>query len=1040
MPANTFISMYQLLVKLLQVWLALLLIALINIAQALPAEEISRSINQVSTPNLGEEKEILVVGSEEDYPPFSTGMTDATAGGFTIDLWKAVAAEAKVKYTLRVRPFHVLLEEFKAGKIDVLTNLAISKERHKFADFTIPHAVIHGGIFVREIDASKINSESDLNEKSIIVVNADMANEYVISKGLGKQLIKVNNATEGMQLLSSGKYDAMLINKVTGLQALQTLGIRNIKLIKTNAGFEQKFSFAVLEGHSELLSKINEALVITKSKGTYDKLYEKWFGIYDEKEVTLIDVLNWLLPVLVAFLAIALYAIHKRRVEIKISQAQLKASETHLRLSQKVGGIGTWEADLINNTQYWSENCIELLGLHAIKRPTWEDFLNLIHEDDRQYVIDSTKSHIEHGTKYAPEYRMVDSSGSIRWLRSAGQVECDIDGTPIKMRGIAQDITEHKLAEANLIKAEKFSSAVIESSPIPLAVNDDHGNITYLNPAFLHLVGYSHNEISTIEAWWLLACPDEKYRHWIANQWQKNIEVSTQHNKPFTSLEVNVRCKDESIKTFICSAASLVGDFDNSHLVSMYDITDRKHAEEELKKTRNALLESRDRYEDLYEFAPIGYLSLNNHGLIDEVNWKVTALFGLSRKELNQHRFAEFVEEEDKAYWQRTYSDLKTLVGGEELSVDIKLKHSNGNMFYASLNCLRMDDSEEQPILRITLVDITNLKKAEDQLIQSEAYLSTIIENEPECIKVVDAKGYLKQMNPAGLAMLEADSLAQVTGVPLLDFIAPEYQKAFKELHKRVIAGESMQLEFEVIGLKGGRKWLETHAVPILDNNKKLLLGVTRDITERKQTELRIEKLVAQQATILDNKMVGIVIARDRKIVWANLAYEIMFGYSKKELIGMPTKQLYLNEEDYGAIGEAYQNIENEGIVRKQFSFVRKDGEEIWLNLSGSMLDKETGESLWIFVDMTALKQAEDVASTVNSLLKTVIDTAPMRIFWKDTQSRYLGCNPAFAKDADEIIPESIIGKDDSQMPWTDHLLDRVQPDLSKASESHLYQ
>jgi diguanylate cyclase (GGDEF)-like protein/PAS domain S-box-containing protein len=329
-----------------------------------------------------------------------------------------------------------------------------------------------------------------------------------------------------------------------------------------------------------------------------------------------------------------------------------------------------------------------------------------------------------------------------------------------------------------------------------------------------------------------------------------------------------------------------------------------------------------------------------------------------------------------------------------------------------------MDEAEDQPMLRITMIDVTELKQAEYKTAHSEAYLNAIIENEPECIKIVDAKGYLKKMNPAGLKMLEADTLEQATSIPLLNFIAPEYHAAFKDMHKRVIAGESMQLEFEVIGLKGGRRWLETHAVPMIDGNKKTLLGVTREITARKQAEMSIKNLLAEKSAILDNKMVGMVIARDRKFVWANLAYEIMFGYNKEELVGMPTRQVYLNEEDYQSIGLAYTNIEQQGIVRSQHPFVRKNGQQIWLDLSGTMLNKEKGESLWVFVDVTTRKHAELAAAETHNLLETVINAAPMRIFWKDNDLRYMGCNPAFAKDAGKDSPEDLIGKDDYEMPW----------------------
>ena len=141
------------------------------------------------------------------------------------------------------------------------------------------------------------------------------------------------------------------------------------------------------------------------------------------------------------------------------------------------------------------------------------------------------------------------------------------------------------------------------------------------------------------------------------------------------------------------------------------------------------------------------------------------------------------------------------------------------------------------------------------ELTASELHLQTIIENEPECIKIIDAQGRLQHMNPAGLAMIEADSLAQVAGRPVLDLIAPEYRAAYWDLHQRVLAGATMQMQFEVIGLKGGRRWLETHAVPMLDHGEAVQLAVTHDITERKQMEEQVRQLAFYDPlTLLPNR------------------------------------------------------------------------------------------------------------------------------------------------------------------------------------------
>lgn len=139
--------------------------------------------------------------------------------------------------------------------------------------------------------------------------------------------------------------------------------------------------------------------------------------------------------------------------------------------------------------------------------------------------------------------------------------------------------------------------------------------------------------------------------------------------------------------------------------------------------------------------------------------------------------------------------------------------------------------------------NITARRQIEARLTESELHLQTIIKNEPECIKIMDAQGHLLQMNPAGLAMVEAESPDQVLGRPVLELIAPEFRPAFADLHQRVMAGETVQMEFEVIGLKGGRRWLETHAVPMLEQGATVHLAVTRDITGRKQIEDQVHQL-----------------------------------------------------------------------------------------------------------------------------------------------------------------------------------------------------
>jgi chemotaxis family two-component system sensor kinase Cph1 len=144
------------------------------------------------------------------------------------------------------------------------------------------------------------------------------------------------------------------------------------------------------------------------------------------------------------------------------------------------------------------------------------------------------------------------------------------------------------------------------------------------------------------------------------------------------------------------------------HELRVYQI-ELETQNEELRRAHAALEESRDRYVDLYEFAPVGYLTLTREGLIAEVNLTGAALLGVDRKKLIKRRFTGFVTPDDKDRWNRHF--LQVLQHDGRQSCELEIQRSDDSRFNARLDCLHMKDGEVSSV-RIALIDITQRKQA----------------------------------------------------------------------------------------------------------------------------------------------------------------------------------------------------------------------------------------------------------------------------------------------------------------------------------------
>ena len=240
--------------------------------------------------------------------------------------------------------------------------------------------------------------------------------------------------------------------------------------------------------------------------------------------------------------------------------------------------------------------------------------------------------------------------------------------------------------------------------------------------------------------------------------------------------------------------------------------------------------------------------------------------------------------------------------------------------------------------------------------------MRAMTETSPECIKVVARDGRLLQMNPAGLAMIGADCWQSVEHASTIELVAPEHRDMWRANHERVCAGETLLWEFDLVGLKGVRRNMETHASPLLlSDGTTAQLAFTRDVTERNRLRGTQQQLTAEleervqgrtrelQAALrrlqesersfellvdsVTDYALYMLDPTGRVVSWNSGARRIK-GYEAAEIIGKNFECFYSEQDRAAGIPAAgLRTAAREGRLETEGWRHRKDGTRFWANV-----------------------------------------------------------------------------------------------------------
>jgi PAS domain S-box-containing protein len=385
--------------------------------------------------------------------------------------------------------------------------------------------------------------------------------------------------------------------------------------------------------------------------------------------------------------------------------------------------------------------------------------------------------------------------------------------------------------------------------------------------------------------------------------------------------------------------------------VTINDITEQKNAEEKLRrqeKQYRVLFATYPSPTWVYDAETLAFLAVND-AAVDH--------YGYSRDQFLAMTIRDIRPPEDipALLESGTVASEKPQAAG----VWRHLK-KNGEIILAEIFASSIQFEGRRAQLAIA-IDVTEQRKGEETIRESESRLRAIIDNEPECVKTVSSGGLLLEMNAAGLRMIQAESAAQIRGRPVSDLVHPEDRGRFAELHRKACGGEAGQLQYRVIGLKGRERLMETHSVGLRNGagTPCSVLSVTRDVTDQRAGEVQIR----EQARLLDLAQDAIMVRsmEDRILYW-NGGAEKLYGWTAAEVRGTEAYRfLYKDEAAAAAIARA-SLLEN-GKWTGECKQICKAGGQVTVRSRWTLVRDEAGTPksvLIIDTDITEQKKIEE--------------------------------------------------------------------------------
>ncbi|HYU98526.1 MAG TPA: PAS domain S-box protein [Pyrinomonadaceae bacterium] len=619
-------------------------------------------------------------------------------------------------------------------------------------------------------------------------------------------------------------------------------------------------------------------------------------------------------------------------------------------------------------------NCTDISREKYAKPERRQEFKNLLEQ---------------HGMVRGFEHQVIRKDGSRIWITVNARVVRDPDGKVLYYEGTTQDINERKLAEA---RSAAFATLALKLS----------GAMTQLDAAKIivdtanELFGYDSCNLDLYDKATDLVYPllniDTINREPVDVTAAIAVEKPSPRSRRIIDLgpeltlrQVPVKFDDDSIPfgdtsrpsaslmgVPICHAEAVIGLLSiQSYAPGAYDHRDLLNLQalatycgEALNRVRieESLRKSEERYRELFENAKDAYYVHDLSGRYISVNHAAEKLAGRPRAEIIGRRFSDFVPPE---HLEVVNNNLcRKLIDEGETKYEIEIVASDGRRVPVEVSSHLIYENGVAVSVQGTARDITERKRAEEALRQSEREYRGLFENAHDAILIID---------PELEIVLEVNQRAcEVYGISRSEFVGLSLESITHDVERgRIVIKETLERgmshDFETVQRRGDgtEMFLHINASVVEYNGKIAIQSINRDITEQKRAEeaLRQSEERFSKAFHSSPAALSITLLEDGRLLEVNAAFLRMTGFSRDEVIGRSTLELGLwDNQSQNRLMMAKARREHGAIVDFETKFRKKSGEIRDALLSVELIQLGLGEPsvLGIAQDVTERNRAEE--------------------------------------------------------------------------------